>query len=170
MKKRKKEITRPDDNLPLPKLKKQWEEYLKTQIVAPTSTRARSRFEILMTPEQLEFYAEKVPQDWMKMPLSPRLKLFVEALHRCIPKLPLIQQLVVKKYYGLSGKEAKTESEIMQEIGLPHLMSVSRHIARAKRRLNSLIRSELRRLVRERLRRPQGRLIRLNTGVKKYGK
>lgn len=140
-------IPRPDDNLPPSELKKQWGKYLDGQMGRPTT---RPHFEILMTPQQLEFYAEKMPQDWMKLEPSPKMQTFTEALQRSLPKLPLIQQLVVKKYYGIE-KEPKTQQEIATELGLSSHKVVSRHLERAKKRLKLLIRRELHRLVREHL-------------------
>lgn len=137
------EVQRPPDDLPPEQLQEAWEKYLRSQM---DSSGSRSHSEILVSPRKLEFLAERLPADYQHMKPSPRMQLFTQALRNCLPKLSLMQQLALKKYYGI-GKEAKGQEEIAEELGLSSQRMAAKYIDRAKRRLKLLIRRELSKLV-----------------------
>jgi hypothetical protein len=141
----KKSVERPKDNLPPAQLQKAWNKYLDAQLGHP---KHRPNFEVLVTPHHLELLAEHIPEDWMKLEPSPRMQVFAEALRRSLPKLTLMQQLVVKKYYGIE-KEPRNEPEIAADLGISSQQMVSKYLARSKKRLKRLITSELSKIVRE---------------------
>lgn len=137
------EVQRPPDDLPPEQLQEAWEKYLRSQM---DSSGSRSHSEILVSPRKLEFLAERLPADYQHMKPSPRMQLFTQALRNCLLKLSLMQQLALKKYYGI-GKEAKGQEEIAEELGLSSQRMAAKYIDRAKRRLKLLIRRELSKLV-----------------------
>ena len=146
----KKTIERPANSLPPKELQREWNKYLDAHLGHP---KHRPNFEILVTPQQLEYLAENVPEDWMKLKPSPKMRAYLEALRRSLPKLTLIQRLVVKKYFGIE-RESKNQTEIAKELGLPSQVVAFRYLEKAKARLNVLIRRELRKIVRKQLSSP----------------
>lgn len=136
-------VQRPPDDLPPEQLQEAWEKYLRSQM---ESSGARSHSEILVSPRKLEFLAERLPEDYQRMKPSPRMQLFTQALHNCLPKLSLMQQLAIKKYYGI-GRDAKSQEEIAGELGLSSQRMTAKYIDRARKQLKLLIRRELSRLV-----------------------
>ncbi|MBI3014019.1 MAG: hypothetical protein HYY65_02905 [Candidatus Tectomicrobia bacterium] len=137
------EVQRPPDDLPPEQLQEAWEKYLRSQM---DESGSRSHSEILVSPRKLEFLAERLPADYQRMKPSPRMQLFTQALHNCLPKLSLMQQLAIKKYYGI-GKEARSQPEIAGDLGLSSQRMAAKYPDRARKQLKVLIRKELSRLV-----------------------
>ena len=136
-------VPRPPDDLPPEQLQAAWEKYLNYEMGHPEH---RPNFEVQASPKELTFLAEQLPQDYQRLQPSPRMKLLIQALHNCLPKLSLMQQLAIKKYYGID-KQTKSQEEIAEELGLSSQRMAAKYIERAKKQLKLLIRKELSRLV-----------------------
>lgn len=85
-----------------------------------------------------------------QVPQTCRSEIYVKAFRKVITKLPLLQQLPIKYYFGIDAPRSKTEEEISEELGIRQY-NISRRIKAGLEKLKMLIRKELAKTVREKL-------------------
>ncbi len=134
---------RPSDNLPPNKLQTKWNEYLDYHV---GRTGARPRWEMLITPQELD--RMNIPD--MDRISTPRSEIYQEACHKALNKLPLMQRVIIKSYYGIDRVQMDTQEEIAAKIGIAQ-KNVHRWIEKVKKTLRSMIRKEVARLVKKEL-------------------
>ena len=132
---------RPSDSLSPKELQKKWDKYLNYHV---GRAGARPRWELLVSPQELE--RMYIPS--LKMISTPRSEIYQEACHKALNRLPLIQKVIIKSYYGIDRVEMDTQEEIAEKIGIAQ-KNVHKWIAKVKRTLRSMIRKEVARLVKK---------------------
>jgi hypothetical protein len=151
---------RPSDSLPPKQLQKAWDKYLdETMGGKPWK---RPRWETLMNPAKLELVAAWIglPEDYMKMPLSPKMQIYLKALAEAIPTLNSVEQSVLRRYYGLYGTESQTQAVIAKEaigdvpewVGKRDKISqqmIAKYLKSAKKKLKLYIRKRVAELAKE---------------------
>jgi len=146
-----KNIPRPSDDLPPKQLQAAWDSYLNSMMGKPDN---HPRWESLMDPRQLEILCQylDIPADYMKMPVSPKMQVYLQALDSVLGKLNLMQRDVIKRFYGLGEwLEPQTQEQIAKElISADHptlsQQMIHKYLKWAKKNLKRLIRQEAARL------------------------
>jgi len=141
---------RPSDDLPAEELQKAWNLYLDYYLGKPNM---HPRWEVLLDPRGLEILYQylNIPQDYMKMELSPKMQAYLQALESAIVKLArknFMQAKVLKGFFGIGRVEPLTQQQMADKFIYPSggrvtQQMVSKYLKAAKRNLKALIQEEL---------------------------
>lgn len=152
---------RPSDNLSPKELQKKWNQYLNAHVGRPGAIpryviydsqigengkkiHKKIGYELLISPQALE--RMNIPD--IPNVESPKMKLYKEACSRALKRLPLLQRVIIKSYFGIDRLDADTQEQIAEKVGIAQ-KNVHRWIRKIEKSLKSMIRKEVARLVKK---------------------
>lgn len=146
---------RPSDKLPPDELQEKWNKYLDAHV---GKVGTRPRFEVLIDAARIDDilydYIIELENRNVRTTRTECSEVYVEAFRRVVNKLPILQRLPVKYYFGIDVPDPLTQQEIAAKLGIDQTSVFSR-IEIGLRNLKRLIKKELGNVAKERLRRDE---------------
>lgn len=144
---RKQKLRVPSDKLPPAKLQEAWDKYLD---VAVGRQGARPRWEVLIDPQTMDAVIFQQLRELEIATGTSRSDVYIQAFNNVINRLPLLQQIPLKYYFGIDMVSPLTQEEIAKELGIAQ-KNVIKRMNVGMKNLKLLIRKELANVVREEL-------------------
>jgi len=152
---------RPSDKLPLKELQKKWNKYLNAHVGRPGAIprytiydtqvgtdgkklHKKIGYEVLMSPQALARL--NIPD--MPCVESPKMALYKQACRKALERLPLLQRIIIKSYFGIDRMSTETQEQIARKVGISQ-KNVHRWIKKVERTLNTMIQREVAQLVKK---------------------
>jgi|GEM_PF-5826776 len=150
----KEKLNRPSDDLPPEQLQEAWSKFLDQEVGGSGNSPKLERLAGDTGALELLAQYQGIPEDYMKMPLSPKVLLYIEALKRALGRLPVIQRDIIKRYYGIEWPEQQTQVRIAAEVVGQSNQKIGRtmvdkYLRTGRKNLERLVREEMAKLAKE---------------------